>query len=131
MVTDLEKRWQNSVVERRGALFKMAFEKASSLEAPMSESEIQDFRTANEFCGRQLRLPSSLLEGDFDPYTCRTPTTRCAEARLCEWQPPTSDDDSTPQSTSETGGHWWLENPSSCTDGRMEPKDGVYLACAS
>ena len=28
VVTDLETPWQNSVVERHGALFKMAFEKA-------------------------------------------------------------------------------------------------------
>ena len=28
-------------------------------------------------------------------------------------------------------GYWWLENPSSYTDGRMERKDGVDLACAS
>ena len=80
MVTDLETPWQNSVVERHGALFKMAFETACSLEAPTTEAEVNEF---NDFMfaelnrrragfspgprvfGRQLRLPSSLLEDDF------------------------------------------------------------------
>ena len=86
VVTDLETPWQNSVVERHGALFKMAFEKACSLEAPTTEVEVNDlidftFAELNRrvgragltpgqrFFGRQLRLPSSLLEDDFiDPY---------------------------------------------------------------
>ena len=86
VVTDLETTWQNSVVERHGALFKMAFEKACSLEAPTTEAEVNeliDFTFAElnrrvgragcspgqRFFGRQLRLPSSLLEDDFiDPY---------------------------------------------------------------
>ena len=80
MVTDLETPWQNSVVERHGALFKMAFEKSCSLEAPTTEAEVFTFAETNrrvgraEFSpgqrvfGRQLRLPSSLLEDDFiDP----------------------------------------------------------------
>ena len=86
VVTDLETPWQNSVVERHGALFKMAFEKACSLEAPTTEAEVHeliDFTFAElnrrvgraglppsqRVFGRQLRLPSSLLEDDFiDPY---------------------------------------------------------------
>ena len=42
VVTDLETPWQNSVVERHGALFQMAFEKACSVEAPTTESEIDE-----------------------------------------------------------------------------------------
>ena len=37
VVTDLETPWQNAVLERHGALFKMAFEKACSPEAPTTE----------------------------------------------------------------------------------------------
>ena len=37
VVNDLETPWQNAVVERHGALFKTAFEKACSLEAPTTE----------------------------------------------------------------------------------------------
>ena len=86
VVTDLETPWQNSVVELHGALFKMAFEKACSLEAPTTEAEVNELidftiaelnrRLGRAGCspgqrvfGRQLRLPSSLLEDDFlDPY---------------------------------------------------------------
>ena len=86
VVTDLETSWQNSVVERHGALFKMAFEKACSLEAPTTEAEVNElidftfaelnrrvgragFWPGQRVFGRQLRLPSSLLEDDFiDPY---------------------------------------------------------------
>ena len=85
VVTDLETPWQNSVVERHGALFKMAFEKACSLEAPTTEAEVNElidfFAELNRrvgragislgqrVFGRQLRLPSSLLEDDVtDPY---------------------------------------------------------------
>ena len=86
VVTDLETPWQNSVVERHGALFKMAFEKASSLEAPTTETEVNElidftfaelnrrvgragFTAGQRVFGRQIRLPSSLLEDDFiDPY---------------------------------------------------------------
>ena len=85
-MTDLETPWQNSVVERQGALFKMAFEKACSLEAPTTEAEVNElidftsaelnrrvgragFSPSQRVVGRQLRLPSSLLEDDFiDPY---------------------------------------------------------------
>ena len=42
VVTDLEEPWQNAVVERHGALFKMAFEKACSLEAPTTEAEVDE-----------------------------------------------------------------------------------------
>ena len=66
-----------------GALFKMAFEKACSLEAPTTEAEVNElidfaFAELNRRVGRagfspgqraQRRLPSSLLEDDFiDPY---------------------------------------------------------------
>ena len=65
----------------------MAFEKACSLEAPTSEDETDElidftraelnrrvgragFSTSQRFLGRQLRLPSNLLEADFiDPCT--------------------------------------------------------------
>ena len=81
---DLEAPWQNAVVERHGALFKMAFEKACSLEAPTTEAEVDElidltvtelnrrsgFSPGQRVFGRQLRFPSSLLEDDFiDPYT--------------------------------------------------------------
>ena len=82
VVTDLETPWQNSVVERHGALFKMAFEKACSLEVPTTEAEVNElidftfaelnrrvgragFSPGQRVFGRQLRLPSSLLEDDF------------------------------------------------------------------
>ena len=82
VVTDLETPWQNSVVDRHGALFKMAFEKACSLEAPTTEAEVNElidftfaelnrrvgragFSPVQRVFGRQLRLPSSLLEDDF------------------------------------------------------------------
>ena len=82
VVTDLETPWQNSVVERHGALFKMAFEKACSLETPTTEVEVNElidltfaelnrrvgragFPPGQRVFGRQLRLPSSLLEEDF------------------------------------------------------------------
>ena len=68
-------------LERHGALFKTAFEKACSLEAQTTEAEVNeliDFTfaelnrrvgRAGRVFGRQLRLPSSLLEDDFiDPY---------------------------------------------------------------
>ena len=78
VVNDLETPGQNSVIERHGALFKMAFEKACSLEAPTTEAEVNeliDFEFAElnrrvgraglsrgqRVFGRQLRLPSSLL----------------------------------------------------------------------
>ena len=87
VVTDLETPWQNSVVERHGALFKMAFEKACSLEVPTTEAQVNElidftfaelnrrvgrpgFSPGQRVFGRQLRLPSSLLEDEFiDPYT--------------------------------------------------------------
>ena len=86
VVTDLETPWQNSVVERHGAMFTKAFEKACSLEAPATEAEVDElihftfaelnrrvgragFSPGQRVFGRQLRLPSSLLEDDFlDPY---------------------------------------------------------------
>ena len=75
VVTDLETPWQNSVVERHGAFFKMAFEKVCSLEAPTTEVEVNEliditfaepnrrvgragFSPSQRVFGRQLRLPS-------------------------------------------------------------------------
>ena len=110
MVTDLETLWQNSIVERHGALFKMAFEKACCLEAPTTEAEVSElidftFSELNRrvgraglspgqrVFGRQLRLPSSLFEDDFiDPYMItqdathemrRSEAMRMAAARGC------------------------------------------------
>ena len=45
VVTDVETPWQNSVVERHGALFKMAFEKVCSLETPTTEAEVNELIT--------------------------------------------------------------------------------------
>ena len=42
VVTDPETPWPNSVVERHGTLFKMAFERACSLEAPTTEAEVDE-----------------------------------------------------------------------------------------
>ena len=42
VVTDLETPWQTSVVERHGDLFKMAFEKACSMEAATTEAEVNE-----------------------------------------------------------------------------------------
>ena len=69
VVTDLEAPWQNTVVERHGALLK-TFEKACSLEAPTAEAEVDEridltFAKLNRRVGRQLRLRSSLHEDDF------------------------------------------------------------------
>ena len=109
-VTDLETPWQNSVVERHGALFKMAFEKACCLEAPTTEAEVNEligftlaelnrrvrragFSPDQRVFGRQQRLPSSLFEDDFiDPYFIaqdatwemrRSEAMRMAAARGC------------------------------------------------
>ena len=42
VVADSETPWQNSAVEGHGALSKMAFEKACSLEAPTTEAEVNE-----------------------------------------------------------------------------------------
>ena len=52
VVTNSETPWQNSVVQRHGALFKMAFEKSCSLEAPTTEAEVNELLT--------LRLQNSI-----------------------------------------------------------------------
>ena len=110
MVTDLETPRQISVVERHGALFKVAFEKACSLEALTTEVEVNElidftfaelnrrvgragFSPSQRVFGRQLRLQSSLLEDDFiDPYMIaqdathemrRSEATRMAAAHGC------------------------------------------------
>ena len=79
VVTDLETPWQNSVVERHRALFKIAFEKACSLEAPTTEAEVNElidftfaevnhrvgragFSPSQRVFGRQLRRPSSIQQ---------------------------------------------------------------------
>ena len=96
MVTDLETPWQNSVVERHGALFKMAFEKACS---PTTEAEVNElidrrvgragFSPGQRVFERQRRLPSSLLEDDFiDPYMIAQDARHSRDPRRCEWQPP-------------------------------------------
>ena len=130
MGTDLETPWLNSVVERHGALFKMAFEKACSLEAPTTEAEVNElidftfaelnrrvgcagFSPSQLVFGRQLRLPSSSLEDDFiDHYIIAQDAThkmRRSEAMLmaarpswvCSRRRPPSDVDSIPQPTTE------------------------------
>ena len=134
MVTDLGTPWQDSVVERYGALFKMAFDKACSLEAPTTEAEVNElidftfaelnrrvgragFSPGQRVFGRQLRLRSSLLEDDFvDPYTIVQDAKH--EMRRSE-----AIDDGSHR------GFWWLENPSSYTGGRMELRDGVDGVC--
>ena len=70
VVTDLEKPWQNSVVERHGALFKMAFEKACSLEAPTTEAEVNElidftFAELSRRVGRAGFSPSQRVFGRF------------------------------------------------------------------
>ena len=64
VVTDLETPWQNSVVERHGALFKMAFQKACSLEDPTTEVEVNElvgftFAELNRRMGRAGFRPVS------------------------------------------------------------------------
>ena len=80
--TDSETPWPNSVVERHGALFKMAFEKACNLEAPTTEAEVNElidftfaelnrrvgragFSPGQRVFGRQLRLSSSFARRRF------------------------------------------------------------------
>ena len=68
VVTDLETPWQNSVVERHGALFKMAFEIACSLEAPTTEAEIDEliyftFAELNRRVGRAGSSPGPRVFG--------------------------------------------------------------------
>ena len=94
------------------------------------------FALGQRVFGRQLRLPSSLLEDDFiDPNMIaqdathemrRSEAMRMAAAHECVVAA-----DRRAMSTASHSGYWWLENPSSYTDGRMEPKDGVDLAYAS
>ena len=72
MVTDLETPWQNSVVERHGALLKTAFEKACSLEAPTTEAEVNDlidftFAELNRRVGRAgFRPVNEYLDDNID-----------------------------------------------------------------
>ena len=105
VVTDLETPWQNSVVERDGALLKMAFEKACSLEVPTTEAGVNEPFVENSidvWDELDFHPVNECLDDNFDSCqacwrtisliptrSCRTPTTRCGEARLCEWQPPT------------------------------------------
>ena len=107
VLTDLETLWQISVVETHGALFKMAFEKACSLEAPRTEAEVNElidftfaelnrrvgragFSPRQRVFGRELRLLSSLLEDDFiDSYTiAQDATHEMRRSEATRWQPP-------------------------------------------
>ena len=152
VVTDLETPWQNSVVERHGALFKMAFENACSLEAPTTEAEVNEmidftfaelnrrvgragFSPRQRVFGRQLQLPSSLLEDDFiDPYMIaqdaihemrRSEAMRMAAAQGCVVAADRRAMSTAPNSRRRKPQRV-LENRSSYTDGRM-----VDLACES
>ena len=74
VVTDLEPPWQNSVVERHGALFKILFEKACSLEAPTTEApvnELIDFTFA-EFNRRVGRAGFPLGQRDVHGFSQST-----------------------------------------------------------
>ena len=142
VVTDLETPRQNSVVERHGALFKMAFEKACSLEDPTTEAEVDEFidftlaelnrrveragfSPSQRVFGRQLRLPSSLLEDDFlDPYMIaqdathemrRSEAMRMAAAHGCVVAADRRAM-STTEATTDTGG--WRTCLHSPTEGR-------------
>ena len=157
VVTDLETPWQNSFIDRCGVLFKMAFEKACSLEAPTTEVEVNElidftfaelnrrvgragFSPGQRVFGRQLRVLSSLLEDDFiDPYMIaqdathemrRSEAMRMAAAHGCAV--------AADRRAMSTASHSRQRKPqrvlvaaSSYTDGRMERKDGVDLACVS
>ena len=107
----------------------MAFEKACSLEAPTTEAKINElidftfaelnrrvgragFSPGQRVFGRQLRLPSCLLEDDFiDPYMIaqdathemrRSEAMRMSAAHGCVVaSSPPSDVDSIPQPTTE------------------------------
>ena len=135
-------------MEIHGALSKMAFEKACSLEAPTTEAEIDElidfslaelnrrvgragFSPRQRVFGRQLRLPSSLLEDDcIDPYTIVqdgshemrwSETTRMAAAHGCVVVAPIAER-CLQQPTVDVENHserWWPENPCSSTDGRI------------
>ena len=81
VVTDLETPWQNSVVDRHGALFKMAFEKACSLEAQTTKAEVNElidftFAELNRRVGRAGFLPGQRVLGDnFDSREVCSKTT--------------------------------------------------------
>ena len=152
VVTDLETPWQNSVVERHGALFKMVFEKACSLESPTTEAEVNElidfmfaelnrrvgrvgFSPGQRVFGRQLRLPSSLLEDDFiDPYMIAQDAThemrRCEAMRMAAAHGCVVAADRRAMSTAshsrQREPQWLLvAGEPVFIDGRMEPKDGV------
>ena len=150
-MTDLETPRQNSVLERQGALFKMAFEKACSLEAPTTEAEVNELidftfaelnrRVGQRVFGRQLRLRSSLLEDDIiDPYMVaqdathemrRSEAMRMAAARGCVVAA-----DRRAMSTASYSRHRkpqrvLVAGEPVLIHRRKEPKDGVDLACAS
>ena len=68
VVTDLETPWQTSVVERHGDLFKMAFEKACSLEVATTEAEVNElidftFAELNRRVGRAGFSPGRRVFG--------------------------------------------------------------------
>ena len=74
MVTDLETPWQNSVVERHGALFKMAFEKACSLEAPTTEAEVNESVDTATVLAQTLGRYGSFNHGPGYRVRCRIST---------------------------------------------------------
>ena len=153
--------WQNAVVERHGALFKMACDKACSLvEAPSTEAEVDEmidhpfaefnrrvgrsgFSPGQRVFGRQLRLPSSLLEDDFiDPIHDRArrqprdaaerghADDSCLRMRRRR-RSPSGVHGSTHSTLKTTAGiSGWRARLHLQTEGRT-PKDGADLACAS
>ena len=158
VVTDLETPWPNSVVERHGVLFVMAFEKACSLEAPTTEAEVNElidftfvelnrrvgragFSPGQRVFRRQLRLPSSVLEDDFiDPYIIaqdathemrRSEAMRVADAHGCVVAADRRAMSTASHSRQRKPQRVLVENRSSYTDARMEPKGGLDLACVS
>ena len=138
-------------------MFKMALERACNLEAPTTEAEVNElidytfaelsrrvgragFSTGQRVFGRQVRLPSSLLEDDFiDPHMIVQDAThemrRCEAMRMAAAHGCVVAADRRAMSTAS---HSRQRKPqralvageSSYTDARMEPKDGVDLACA-
>ena len=92
------------------------------------------FSPGQRVFGRPTSTPFKFASGRLHrPHTRsrKTPATRCGGARSCGWQLPT--DASSPpiaercprQHTVDVenhSGHWWLESPSSSTDGRTDPQ---------
>ena len=90
-----------------------------------------DFHPVNECLEDYFIDPCTIVQDANHEMQAKRGNANGSRPRVRRRRRPQSDDDSSTQSTSKTRGHWWPENPSSHTDGRMEPKDGVDLACAS